>query len=464
MSRRIVLFLSLIIWVLLTTFKIDTYLPVKVNIDIDAIRKRGKLIAVTNYSTTDYFVFKGTPMGFQFELLRHFAEYTGLELEILVKEDINEITRMLMEGRCDIVAMNIPVTGKYKQYLSFTDPIIIGKQVIVQCEDSDHVLKKINSILELDGKTVVVQKGSAYAMRLRNIALETGQHIEIIEVPENEEQLIQFVASGEIDYTITNEWIAQVNKKYFPQLNVSVEISMSQPYAWATRKNAVGLLTTLNQFFQVEKQTSRLAILKNKYYQNQWANYIVNSDYFVLNSGQLSPYDDLIRRYSEELNWDWRLLAAIIYEESKFNPESQSHRGAIGLMQLMPTTAMLFGADSISLRRPNTNIAVGVKYLKWLDKKFEPLVKDKDERIKFVLAAYNIGIGHIFDAQLLAKKYGKSMTNWNDVKEFLRNKSLPKYYTDPDVKFGFCVGRETEKYVSQVLNSYMHYKNLTHSR
>ncbi|MGC8824609.1 MAG: transglycosylase SLT domain-containing protein [Bacteroidales bacterium] len=428
------------------------------------IKQRGRLIVATIYNTADYFIYKGTPMGFQFEMLRDYAEYTGLELEIVVRDDVQEITKMLVEGQCDMIALNMPITSLYKQYFAFTTPLMSAKQVLVQRYDSLDKRLLVNSIYDLDDKTIVVPRGSAYAQRLRNLALETGMKIHVVEVPENEEQLIRMVATGEIDYTVSTDLLAQVNQKYFPFLHTSIEISFPQNLAWAVRKNSPELLGSLNQFIGVQRQTAKLAILRNKYYQNQWASYMVNSDYFVLHTGMLSPYDDLIRKYSEELGWDWRLLAALIYQESNFNAQSKSHRGAVGLMQLLPATALLFGADTVTLQKPAANIAVGVKYLKWLDGKFKPLVSQKEERIKFVLAAYNIGIGHIFDAQMLAKKYGKRMDRWADVREFLLNKRYPQYYSDPLVKFGQCWGEQTDSYVSSVLNAYMHYKNLTPNR
>jgi membrane-bound lytic murein transglycosylase F len=186
---------------------------------------------------------------------------------------------------------------------------------------------------------------------------------------------------------------------------------------------------------------------------------MVNSNYFVLNSGKISPYDEEIKRYSEQLHWDWRLLASLIKQESNFNPGIKSWAGAYGLMQIMPSTAQLFGFDSA--RSPQTNIAIGVKLLKWLDKRFYYIVPDKVERLKFVLAAYNVGIGHVIDAQLLAQKYHKNMQKWDDVKIFLLNKSKPRYYKDPVVRFGYCNGVQPCNYVTEVLSRFQHYKNLT---
>jgi membrane-bound lytic murein transglycosylase F len=463
--KKVLLSVLIIELLVLTTCINDSGTNTSVSVDIKEIKSRGKIIAVTNYNTTDYFVYKGTPMGFQFEMLKRYAEYTGMQLEIIASNDMDNVTQMLLEGKCDIIAMNMPVTLEHSKYVAFTNPLMQTRQVLVQrsrdYSNKEENTELIKNPLNLAGKTVVVQRGTAFAQRLKNLSGEIGQHIDIIEVSENQEQLIQFVASGEIDYTVCDEYTALVNQKYFSNLDVETYISFPQNIAWAVRKSSNDLMSNLNTFLDHEKRNGMLAILKNKYYQNQWSAAIVNSDYFVLNSGQLSPYDDIIKKYSEELQWDWRLLAALIYQESNFDPSVKSYKGAIGLMQIMPNTALLYGVDTIKISRPVTNIAIGVKYLKWLDKKLENFVSNKEERIKFILAAYNIGIGHIYDAQLLAKKYGKNMARWDDVKEFMLNKSLPKYYQDSVVQFGYCNGSQTNYYVTGVLSCYMHYKNIT---
>lgn len=437
--------------------------------DFKDIRNRGKIVAVTNFNTIDYFIFNGRPMGFQFELLQRFAEYTGMQLEIVASNDNEDLTEKLLDGSCDIVAVGMPVTSDVSKQVTFTEPLMQSRQVLVQrkpdnwrdLDQSDINKCLIISPLDLAGKTIVVQRGTAYAQRLKNISNEIGQEIDIVQVPEHEEQLIQFVAGNEIEYTICDERIALVNQKYYPQLDVSTVISFPQNLSWVVRENSPELLNELNKFLVREKQNSHIAIIGNKYYQNQWSATMVSSEYFVLNTGRISPFDDEIRKYSEELNWDWRLLAALIYQESNFNPSVKSYAGAYGLMQILPATAQRFGVDSIQATLPKTNISVGVKLLKWLDLKFVPIIKDENERIKFVLAAYNTGIGHVIDAQLLTSKYGKDMTKWNDVREFLLNKSQPKYYNDSIVKFGYCNGMQTYLYVSDILSLFKHYKNIT---
>jgi membrane-bound lytic murein transglycosylase F len=200
-------------------------------------------------------------------------------------------------------------------------------------------------------------------------------------------------------------------------------------------------------------------VIYNKYFRNERSAGIVKSKLFTLNTGRISRYDEHIKRYSREIGWDWRLLASLIYQESRFDPGARSWAGAFGLMQLMPTTARRFGITSAS---PATEqIRAGAEFIRWLDGRFKESVQDSEERIKFILAAYNVGPGHIFDAMILAEKHGMDPEIWHDnVEQYLLKKSDPAYYRDPDVRYGYARGRETYNYVIQVLERYEHYRNL----
>ena len=151
-------------------------------------------------------------------------------------------------------------------------------------------------------------------------------------------------------------------------------------------------------------------------------------------------------------------MASLIYQESHFNNEAIGWGGSFGLMQFMPNTGAKFGVDSTS--SAEANIIAGTKYLKRLDKMWKPHVSDSTERIKFILASYNVGPGHVFDAQNLAKKYNENPELWKDVSFYLKNKSNPKYYKDEVVKHGYCKGYITFNYVSEVMQRYEHYKNM----
>ena len=175
--------------------------------------------------------------------------------------------------------------------------------------------------------------------------------------------------------------------------------------------------------------------------------------------GNISPFDEIIRRESAAKGWDWRLIASIIFQESQFDTHASSWAGATGLMQLMPETAKSFGVEDIL--DPQQNIRGGIRLLSWLDSQFKSEIPDPEERISFVLAAYNVGLGHVQDAQRLAGKFGKNPFRWaNNVDFYILNKSHVRYYTDPVVKWGYARGREPYEFVVSVLNNYGHYKNV----
>jgi membrane-bound lytic murein transglycosylase F len=199
--------------------------------------------------------------------------------------------------------------------------------------------------------------------------------------------------------------------------------------------------------------------LYNKYFQNRHTYRNIHSEHYALGSGKISRYDEILRKESESIMWDWRLLASMVYQESRFNAEAVSWAGAFGLMQLMPGTAKNYGVTSES--SPREQVRAGVKFIQWLDDRFKDVIVDEEERIKFILAAYNIGYGHIQDARRLAEKNGADPDIWmGSVEEWLLKKSDPKYYTDQVVKYGYARGIESYNYVREVLERYEHYKNI----
>ncbi len=437
-------------------------------IDLQQIKERGKLIAITDYNSTDYFVYKGEPMGFQFELLKLLAEHLGIKLEVIVSNDLGKTFEFLNNNECDLIAIDLTITKTRSKIVNFTEPYSTTRQVLVQrkpdgwkkmrySEIENHLIR---NQLDLAGKTIYVQKGSSFYPRLKNLSDEIGDSIHIIEVQEYEtEQLITLVAKGEIDYTVSDEHVALVNKTYYPNIDVKTPISFPQNLAWAVRKNSNELLADINQWLKNYKKTKHFRIIYNKYFKNPRSVNIVQSEFFSISSGKVSLYDDDIKLHSKKIDWDWRLLASLIYQESRFKPYAKSWAGAYGLMQLMPNTAKMYGIDSLS--STSANIAAGAKYIYWIDKQFDGAIEDKQERIKFVLASYNVGLGHILDARRLASKNSKDPDIWaKNVDYYLLNKSNPKYYRDSVVKFGYCRGEEPYNYVQEILERYEHYKNV----
>ncbi len=178
--------------------------------------------------------------------------------------------------------------------------------------------------------------------------------------------------------------------------------------------------------------------------------------------GIISAYDDLFRRHSATAGFDWRLLAAQCYQESGFDPEAVSSMGALGLMQLMPSTADALGVPEEKRFDPEQNIAAAARYIKRVSQSFSD-IKDAGERIRFTLAAYNGGVGHVQDAQTLARKAGRDPQYWDDVAPFILLLSEPRYYRDPDVRFGYMRGSETEAYVRLIMERWQQYRGSARS-
>jgi membrane-bound lytic murein transglycosylase F len=266
------------------------------------------------------------------------------------------------------------------------------------------------------------------------------------------------VASGEIDYTVCDEHIAAVNQKYFRNIDIETRVSFPQNIAWAVNIGDVSLRDNLNEWLETYLKSSAGRYVYNKYFVHP-RSYQSAYRYSSVKSGMISDWDTFLKQKSPEYDLDWRLVASLIFQESRFEPEATSWMGAFGLMQLMPTTAEMFGVDYDS--PPEDNIEAGMKYLQELDKRFEDIVPDEDERLKFVLAAYNAGIAHVFDARRLATKYNRNPNVWEgNVDYYLLNKSKPKYYNDSVVFYGYLRGEESYNYVNEILDRYEHYKNV----
>ena len=438
--------------------------------DLELIRQNGRLSVVTEYNSISYFIYRGQPMGYQYEMLQQLANHMELELEVSVSNNLEKNFSDLVEGGVDLIAMNLTVTSDRKDKVSFTEPLLQTRQVLVQRKpDNWNLMNRkqleselIRNQLDLAGKQVYVQAGSVYANRLVSLSDEIGGGIRIEEVQLESEQLIQRVALGEIDYAICDENVGLVNATYFPQLDVETAISFPQNVAWGVRHRSDSLRKEIDQWLLEFKKTRRYAILYNKYFQNQHSVSRFQSDYFVLSSGKISKYDEQIKRESERIGWDWRLMASMIYQESRFNPVAESWAGAFGLMQLMPVTAQNYGITKES--PPAAQIRAGASFIQWLDDRFIDEIPDVPERTKFILASYNIGYGHIQDARRLAEKFGSDPNTWHgSVEDWLLKKSDPQYYTDPVVKYGYARGIETYNYVRQVIDRFEHYKNIVNS-
>ncbi len=420
------------------------------------IQARDTITAVTLYGSTTYFLYKMQAMGYEYDLIRDFANQHKLKLQMLVADNSDHLMEMLESGEADVAAYPLQVTSLEDNNLLFCGQESFSTQVLVQRADKGDTL--LTDVTQLIGKEVYVRPSSRFAERLDHLNNELGGGILIRELPSDSasiEDLIEMVSKGDIPYTIADDNTARLNKTYFWNINISLAVSFMQRASWAVRKNSPALAEAINQWAEDNEGKRIYKATIKRYF--ELSKHPVEAEMPPVKDGHISPYDDLFRKHAVTLGWDWQLLASIAYQESRFEPNVVSWVGAEGLMGIMPSTARALGVTPHELKDPDVGIRTGVECLRRFRQGFSKIT-DVQEKIKFVLASYNAGIGHIFDAQRLAEKYGKNPQLWSDVSEYIRLKSDPAYYNDPVCKHGYLRGMETYDYVEEVMNRYGYYK------
>lgn len=428
------------------------------------LQEKGVLTAVTNCSDINYNMYNGHPSGFEYELLKDFCDTYNLKLEMVVNDNMDTCFNLLDYNQVDVIATGLGLTKQLKKKYLLTDPIFTQKCVLVQrmpkgwgsmSTENEVESQLLRSPLDLAGKTVHVTKGMHMTKMLEHLSEEIGDTIYVVECDTlNPLELMRLVNENQIDYTVVDEYIAKMASYNLSGLDTKLAVSIEQPIGWVIKhqNNDSSLQKAFNDWIDnTEQKHLRRVMLK----------YVNNGKYISSHREQsnkrLSTFDNAIKRTAKHIGWDWRLLAALIYQESRFKVDLESDKGAFGLMQLMPSVMTKYGIDYES--SPEEQLEAGGKLIKYLDKSLKNKVVDSLERVKFVLAAYNAGLGHVYDAQRLAQKYGKSPDLWeNNVDYFILNKS--KYYNDTCCKSGFLRGKETYRFVDEIMDRYYHYQAL----
>jgi len=423
-------------------------------------------VAIENNSSS-YFIFRGAPMGYHYELLHRFAQKHGLTAQYITCKTPHEALEMLQNGDCDLIAMHLSITGEWTKKVRFTTPLREVHQILVQRKPdnwrtmtAEGIEKQIiRQPLQLAGKSIVIPENSSFTSRLKNIMQEIGDTIYMSEVNQTEEELFDAVAKGLIDYTICDDADATLNGRYYPNIDSKTPISFKQKVAWAMPLNSVALCDSLNLFLDDFLNSSEAIALYNKYYRYPVACRMVRATQHSQGEGCITLWDETLKQSCQKYGFDWFLVASLMYQESKFDIEACGTKGATGLMQMIPETMEQYGVDSLSL--PEEQIVAGIRYLASLDKIFVESVSDASERMKFVVAAYNSGPGHILDAQRLTKKAGGNPAKWDEVAPKLLDKTDPGVYrTDKDIRHGYCNGVITVNYVNEIFERYKHYQTI----
>ena len=435
--------------------------------DLEEIIQRDTLKAITTYSATSYFLYKGQPMGYEYELAKRLANHLDVELEMIIAKDINEIFDMLIAGKGDIITYNLTVTKSRRQYVDFSLPLNFTHQVLVQRKPDNWRDMKLHEIedelvrnpIKLIGLPISVRKNSSYRERLKNLENELGGDIDIQYVDGNlsTDEIIKKVSRGEIGYTIADYNIANINASYYQNIDIETTVGVMQQLAWAVRKTSPALKERVDSWLKSQRDETDFYVIYNKYFKNQRAfTTRVKSDLYSKEGNRISEYDEVIQSNAETINWDWRFLASQVFQESRFDPNEKSWVGAVGLMQVMPKTAKSYGYTNIL--KPDNNLKAGIAHLSYLNNYWKKHVSDSLERVKFILASYNAGHNHVQDARKLAEKLGYDSNTWyGNVESCMLLKSQKKYFNDPVVEYGYCRGEEPVNYVKEILKRFNYY-------
>ncbi|HEX8170428.1 MAG TPA: transporter substrate-binding domain-containing protein [Thermoanaerobaculia bacterium] len=449
--------------------------------DLPEIAAEKTLRVLFTFNSTGYFVFRGETMGYEYELLSRFAKSAKLKLVPVVVRDTNTLFEQLNRGEGDLVAAQLVAPSNEQQVL-VTDGLYATAPVVVQRgggnEQSGHSAATSTALAreeretgsrdlvirarlvakpaDLAGQRVHISRRSPYRATLLELNNELDRDVDVVEVDESADRLIQRLSEGEIGFTVAPENLAQLKTNEYANLVIHPALGPPQQVVWAMRRNAPQLHDALNAFIAAQRKSGLLAVLYRKYFLDRRGfQQRAASRYLTAETDILSPYDAWFREYARIPGWDWRLVASQAYQESRFNANAHSWAGAVGVMQIMPRTAREL---RINPRDPRQSIEGACRYLWQMDDRLKKEIPSEKERIRFILASYNVGAGHVDDARRLAKKYGDDPTSWEDVAYWLIRKSKRGVYNDPVVKYGFARGTEPVDYVERIMDRFAHYK------
>lgn len=419
--------------------------------DLEEIKKRGVLRMLTRNNSASYYIARGDERGFEYELAEAFAKSLGVRLAVVVPPSRNALIKGLLDGEGDIIAAGMTITPARGDKVRFTPQILASSRVITTHED---IIKPLETIGDVAGFEVHLSFRSTTLRDLRRVEDQLGTPLRLVDVTDGVEmeEMVHRVATGEYEATVIDEDLLKLAIAAGEPVKSGVVVSEPRAKGWAFHPGAPALAEAATAFVEKHQKTGLIRILYGKYYRasSRFAKRAQELEYRADASGVISPFDDLFREAEKETGLDWRLLAAVAYTESRFDADAESRFGAVGLMQVLPSTAKSIGFPDV--RAPRNNILAGAKYLARLVSRFDDAI-DERQRVRFALAAYNAGLGHVYDARRLAKKIDKQDDRWfGNVEEALRLKTDRRWHEQ--TRHGYCRALETITYVSSIQARY----------
>ena len=416
---------------------------------LNEIKFSGKLAVATRNSPTTYYEGPDGPTGFEYDLAKRFADELGVELIVTVPETLDRVLSMVSNNEVHFAAAGLTVTPDRQQLFRFTEPYQHVTQQLIYRVNSG--LPRPKSIPDLVGKHIEVITNSSHAERLKELQPKHAGLDWIESNDLNSDELLSLVSENIVDYTVADSNEMAINRRFYPELRVAFNISTKQPIAWAFPKsNDNSLFDAAIHFIKNMRRNGEIEQILERYY-----GHVMNFDYVGTRTykthitRRLPSYRDLFERAGKENNMDWRLLAAMAYQESHWNPNARSPTGVRGLMMLTMNTAKQLKIDD--RLDPEQSIDGGSRYIRRMIDKMPEHIPEPD-RTWMAMAAYNVGFGHLEDARIITQTRGGDPNSWNSVKENLPLLSRKNWYEK--TKYGYARGWEPVRYVENIRSYY----------
>ena len=414
---------------------------------MERVRQKGELLVLTRSGPTTFYQGTDGPAGFEYDIATGFAKYLGVSLNLQTVEIFPDILKQVESGQPDFAAAGLTVTEARKMRVNFgpiyqhITPQVVYRQGSRRPKDPGDIKKPLH-----------VVAGSSHAERLYELKQDYPDLIVEENAELNSEELLNLVWEKEIDYTVADSSEIEVNRRFYPELRIAFDLSEPEPLAWAFPPgDDHSLIDQATTYFNQLRMTGRLEQLLERYYGhvNEF-DYVATRRFLAHTEKRLPKYREWFIKAGKETGIDWRLLAAIGYQESHWNRKAVSPTGVRGIMMLTRDTMKHLGLD-ISRYDAETSIEAGSRYFKKVKNKIPERIREPD-RTWMALAAYNIGFGHLEDARILAQSNNADPDRWVDVKAWLPKLSQKKWYRR--TRHGFARGEEPVRYVENVRGYY----------
>lgn len=416
---------------------------------LESILNSGVLKVGIQYGITTYYNGSVSPQGFEYEMAKGFANHLGVALEVYPYYSPAELYSNIRQGNIDIIASNIQVTQQNREQFNFSPAYqkISHKLVYLQGKTRPRDFSQLQ-----DDIVIAADSGDSHLIRkLQNVAaLPENTHWDLVLADEQDElELIESVIEGKIQYTLVDSNLLSLARRKYPELSIAFTVNEETPVAWALPKaEDDSILSALIEYFGIIRQNGVLLALEDKYFGHvRQFNYVDTTLFLKAAKEVLPKYRNWFKQYSGEL--DWRLMAAMSYQESHWNPRAKSPTGVRGMMMLTLPTARDWKVKS--RLDPEQSIRGGSNYFNSLLRRIPARIQHPD-RLWFALAAYNIGLGHLEDARIITQKLGANPDLWVDVKKHLPLLRQKRHYKR--TRYGYARGNEAVTYVANIRRYY----------